>query len=70
MTMISRYLVSALFLIAACAGAPWASAQNSYINKVSITSVVTTDQVRAELLAWAPDGVEPGKRRSHQQIEK
>ena len=24
-------------------------------------AVVTTDQVRAELLAWAPDGVEPGK---------
>lgn len=24
-------------------------------------SVVTTDQVRAELLAWAPDGVGPGK---------
>ncbi len=25
------------------------------------SSVVTTDQVRAELLAWAPDGIEPGK---------
>ncbi|MES2955215.1 MAG: protein-disulfide reductase DsbD domain-containing protein, partial [Pseudomonadota bacterium] len=24
-------------------------------------AVVSTDQVRAELLAWAPDGVEPGK---------
>ncbi|WP_077593256.1 protein-disulfide reductase DsbD [Polaromonas sp. A23] len=59
--MISRRLASALFLIAACAGAPWASAQNSYISKAAITSVVTTEQVRAELLAWAPDGVEPGK---------
>jgi thiol:disulfide interchange protein len=25
-------------------------------------AVVTTDQVRAELLAWAPDGVQPGKK--------
>ncbi len=27
----------------------------------AVSSVVTTDQVRAELLAWAPDGIEPGK---------
>jgi len=26
-----------------------------------VSAVVTTDQVRGELLAWAPDGVEPGK---------
>ena len=26
-----------------------------------MSAVVTTDQVRAELLAWAPEGVEPGK---------
>ena len=26
-----------------------------------MSAVVTTDQVRGELLAWAPDGVEPGK---------
>ncbi len=25
------------------------------------STIVTTDQVRAELLAWAPEGVEPGK---------
>ena len=25
------------------------------------TAVVTTEQVRAELVAWAPDGVGPGK---------
>ncbi|OOG44009.1 protein-disulfide reductase [Polaromonas sp. A23] len=31
------------------------------MSKAAITSVVTTEQVRAELLAWAPDGVEPGK---------
>ncbi len=27
----------------------------------AVSSVVTTDQVRAELLAWAPEGIEPGK---------
>ncbi len=27
----------------------------------AVSSSVTTDQVRAELLAWAPDGIEPGK---------
>jgi len=38
-----------------------ASAQFSFTNKASGAAVVQTDQVRAELLAWAPDGVEPGK---------
>ncbi|MDO9195998.1 protein-disulfide reductase DsbD [Rhodoferax sp.] len=48
-------LLFATFLIAACAISTGASAQNS------TNSVVTTDQVRAELLAHAPDGADPGK---------
>eukprot|EP01031_Cornospumella_fuschlensis_P053036 gene53036-64792_t len=38
--------------------------QNSVLSigsKNAAKPVVTTDQVRAELLAWAPDGVAPGK---------
>lgn len=44
-----------------------AGAQNAPLNlpgkssRGAAASVVTTDQVRAELLAWAPEGVEPGK---------
>jgi thiol:disulfide interchange protein len=38
---------------------PWASAQNLSVS--SAKTVVTTPQVRAELLAFAPDGVAPGK---------
>ena len=42
-----------------------ASAQNTPVNLLGSSNarspVVTTEQVRAELLAWAPDGVEPGK---------
>ncbi|WP_395056831.1 protein-disulfide reductase DsbD family protein, partial [Polaromonas sp.] len=56
-----RRFLSALFLIAAGALPTWASAQISFTNKASPGAVVSTDQVRAELLAWAPDGVEPGK---------
>jgi len=45
----------ALLLIAISALPIWANAQNS------ISNVVTTEQVRAELMAYAPDGVDPGK---------
>ncbi|MDP2819806.1 MAG: protein-disulfide reductase DsbD family protein [Polaromonas sp.] len=55
-----RFL-SALFLIAVYAIPTWATGQISFTNKATVSAVVTTDQVRAELLAWAPDGVEPGK---------
>ena len=48
-------LLTALFLIAACAVPAGANAQ------LSINSVVTTPQVRAELLAYAPQGVVPGQ---------
>ncbi len=59
----------ATFLIAAGATFTSASAQNTSINVLGTSGssqpakgpVVTTDQVRAELLAWAPDGVGPGK---------
>jgi thiol:disulfide interchange protein len=49
----------AIFIIAACAVFPWARAQNIAVNTAK--AVVTTPQVTAELLAYAPDGVEPGK---------
>ncbi|MCZ8256854.1 MAG: protein-disulfide reductase DsbD family protein, partial [Polaromonas sp.] len=58
----------ATFLIAAGALSTWANAQNNAINfpgKSGLggahAAVVTTEQVRAELLAWAPQGVEPGQ---------
>ena len=54
-------LVSAIFLIACCALPISANAQNSLIKSSPARAVVTTEQVRAELLAWAPEGVEPGK---------
>ncbi len=44
----------AYFLIATCAIPVWSGAQNS------LKSVVSTEQVRAELMAYAPQGVEPG----------
>ena len=49
------YLV-AIFTIATTLISTGAAAQNNAI------SVVTTPQVRAELLAYAPDGVGPGKK--------
>ena len=59
----------ATFLIATGAALTSAHAQNTSINVLGTSGsnqaakgpVVTTDQVRAELLAWAPDGVGPGK---------
>ena len=61
MTMTFRCFLNALLLIAASALPTWASAQNSFMTKGATGAVVTTDQVRAELLAWAPEGVTPGK---------
>ena len=59
----------ATVLIAASALSTWASAQNNAFNLPGKSgagggahaAVVTTEQVRAELLAWAPQGVEPGQ---------
>ena len=58
-----RFLKNALLFIAACAHIHWAIAQVNPLNGVvkAAGSVVATDQVRAELLAFAPDGVGPGK---------
>ena len=57
MTHLKRLLPSfaALFFIAFCALATGARAQES------VKNTVTTEQVQAELMAHAPDGVEPGK---------
>ena len=57
---LNRFL-SAIFLIAACALPASANAQNELIKTAQHSPVVTTEQVRAELLAWAPEGVEAGK---------
>jgi thiol:disulfide interchange protein len=57
----------ATFLIALGTMPTAAISQNAPLNlpgkssRGAAASVVTTDQVRAELLAWAPEGVEPGK---------
>ncbi|MEO6322257.1 MAG: protein-disulfide reductase DsbD domain-containing protein, partial [Polaromonas sp.] len=53
--------VSAIVLIAACAFGTSAAAQNGLLKTALHSPVVTTEQVRAELLAWAPEGVEAGK---------
>ena len=52
--MLPRWLIAALF-IAISPFYTWAQAPKS------ITNVVTTEQVRAELMAYAPDGIDPGK---------
>jgi thiol:disulfide interchange protein len=60
--MVKQFLRSsyfAMFFIAAYALFNCASAQN--LSTSSAKAVVTTPQVRAELLAFAPDGVAPGK---------
>jgi thiol:disulfide interchange protein len=57
----------AAFLIALGAVPMAVSAQNAPFSlpgkssRGAASNVVTTEQVRAELLAWAPEGVEPGK---------
>ncbi|MBT3067283.1 protein-disulfide reductase DsbD [Rhodoferax sp. U11-2br] len=51
---LTRWLIAVLF-IAISPLPTWAQAPKS------ITNVVTTEQVRAELMAYAPDGVDPGK---------
>lgn len=60
---------TAILLIAIGALSTWANAQNNALNLLgkggtgggAHTAVVTTEQVRAELLAWAPQGAEPGQ---------
>jgi thiol:disulfide interchange protein/DsbC/DsbD-like thiol-disulfide interchange protein len=52
-------LAVAIVLIAISAVSTRAGAQN--VSKAGLGSTVTTDQVRAELMAHAPEGVTPGK---------
>ena len=59
--MNARFLKNALLFIAACFVFQSATAQINFNTKPAASTVVTTDQVRAELMAWAPDGVQPGK---------
>ena len=61
MIMNCQRFLSATVLIAACALSTGAAAQISFTNKTAASAVVSTEQVRAELLAWAPDGVGPGR---------
>ena len=60
-----RQIASALLFTAAVASSPWALAQNPLnpfgTSAAKPSAVVVTDQVRAELLAWSPDGVAAGK---------
>ncbi|NQW93262.1 MAG: thioredoxin family protein [Polaromonas sp.] len=58
--MHSRHIKVALLFIAACAVFQGAVAQINFNKKLAASTVVTTDQVRAELMAFAPQGVEPG----------
>ena len=60
----SHWLRNALFLITAGAISTWASAQLNLKNNTSTThgaAVVQTEQVRAELVAHAPQGAGPGQ---------
>ena len=58
--MFQRFFYATI-LIAACALSVSANAQNGLIKTSLKSPVVATEQVRAELLAWAPEGVEAGK---------
>ena len=60
-TMNFRTLKNALLFIAACTLFQGATAQINFNKKPVASTVVATDQVRAELMAWAPQGVAPGK---------
>ena len=62
--MLNSLFRIATVLVAACAIHTGATAQNSLTNASAngpISAVVQTDQVRAELLAHAPQGIDPGK---------
>ncbi len=59
--MIFKRLTFAIVLVANYAFPTWATAQIGFTNPVAQGAVVSTGEVRAELLAWAPEGVEAGK---------
>ncbi|MBC7719661.1 MAG: thioredoxin family protein [Chitinophagaceae bacterium] len=56
-----RHILYAIILIAYYSVFNGAIAQNNLKSQPVPSAVVTTDQVRAELLAWVPEGVERGK---------
>ncbi len=62
--MTLKRLFFATFFIVSCALSPWAIGQNG-LNFGALASpvsaVITTNEVRAELMAWAPEGVSGGK---------
>ena len=60
-TMNSRPIKSILLFIATCALSQGALAQINFNKKPVASTVISTDQVRAELMAFAPEGVQPGK---------
>ena len=62
-TMIMHFqrFASAIVLIASCTLSTGVLAKISFTNKAAASAMVSTEQVRAELLAWAPDGVGAGK---------
>ena len=59
--MTFRLLKNTIVLVAACALFQSTAAQSNFNKKPAASAVISTDQVRAELLAFAPDGVQPGK---------
>ena len=61
LNMIFKRLTFAIVLIAANAVYSGAFAQTGFANQPVHGAVVSTGEVRAELLAWAPEGVEAGK---------
>ncbi|MDP1567036.1 MAG: protein-disulfide reductase DsbD family protein [Polaromonas sp.] len=59
--MFFQRFFAAITLIAACTLPTGVTAQFSLTNQAQASATMVTDQVRAELLAWAPDGVHTGK---------
>ncbi len=60
-SMIFKRLTFAIVLIANYAFSTWATAQIGFTNPAAQGAVVSTAEVRAELLAWAPEGIRAGK---------
>lgn len=59
--MIFKRLTFAIVLVASYAFPTWATGQTGFTNPAAHGAVVSTGEVRAELLAWAPEGIEAGK---------
>ncbi len=59
--MIFKRFPFAIFFMAACTLSTGALSQTSFTSQLTQGAVVSTGEVRAELLAWAPEGVQAGK---------